>query len=40
MNSDGDKSYTKIFIFTEIYNFVIQTFFICNDLDAQIIDEI
>jgi len=28
MDSDGDKIYTKIIDIDEIYNFVIQTFFI------------
>jgi hypothetical protein len=28
MNSDGDKVYMKIVAFAEIYNFVVQTFFI------------
>jgi hypothetical protein len=26
MNSDGDKLYTKLVTFGEIYNFVVQTF--------------
>jgi hypothetical protein len=26
MNSDGDKLYTKLVAFQEIYNFVVQTF--------------
>ena len=30
MDSDGDKIYTKIIDLDEIYNFVIQTFFIWN----------
>ena len=30
MDSDGDKIYTKIIDLNEIYNFVIQTFFIWN----------
>jgi hypothetical protein len=28
VNSDGDKLYTKLVAFDEIYNFVVQTFFI------------
>jgi hypothetical protein len=28
MNFDGDKVYTKLVAFHEIYNFVVQTFFI------------
>jgi hypothetical protein len=28
MNSDGDKLYMKFVAFDEIYNFVVQTFFI------------
>jgi hypothetical protein len=28
MNSDGDKLYLKIVYFVEIYNFIVQTFFI------------
>ena len=31
MDSDGDKIYTKIIDLDEIYNFVIQTFFIWNN---------
>jgi hypothetical protein len=27
MNTDGDKLYTKVVVFLEIYNFVVQTFF-------------
>ena len=30
MDSDGDKIYTEIIDLDEIYNFVIQTFFIWN----------
>ena len=30
MDSDGDKIYTKIIDLDEMYNFVIQTFFIWN----------
>jgi hypothetical protein len=32
MNSDEDKIYTKIVSFDEIYNFVVQTFFIWSHL--------
>jgi flagellar capping protein FliD len=28
LNSDGDKSYTKLLTFVETYNFVIHTFVI------------
>jgi len=38
MNSYGDKLYTKITNFSEIYNYVIQTFFIRHQLGAQIVD--
>jgi hypothetical protein len=35
MNSDEDKIYTKIVAFGEIYNFVVQTFFIWSHLWTQ-----
>ena len=38
MNLDGDKLYIKIVDLDEIYNFVVQTFFIWSHLGAQIID--
>ena len=38
MNLDGDKFYMKIVYLDEIYNFVVQTFFIQIYLGAQIID--
>jgi hypothetical protein len=38
MNSDRNKLYTKLITFDEVYNFVVQTFFISNQLRAQIID--
>jgi hypothetical protein len=37
MNSDGDKLCTKLVAFDEIYNFVVQTFFIGSHLEAQTI---
>ena len=39
MDSDGDKIYTKIIDLDEIYNFVVQIFFIWSHLGAQIIDK-
>jgi len=39
MNSDGDKLYMRIVDLDEIYNFVVQTFFIWSHLSAQIIDK-
>jgi hypothetical protein len=38
MNSDGDKLYTKLVDFDEIYNFVVQSFFIWSHLGDQKID--
>ena len=38
MNSDEDKLYIKIVDLDEIYNFVVQNFFIWSYLGAQIID--
>ena len=38
MNSDEDKLYMKIVDLDEIYNFVVQTFFIWIHLGAQMID--
>ena len=38
MNWDVDKLYTKIVNLNEIYNFVVQNFFIRSHLGAQIID--
>ena len=38
MNSDGAKLYMKIVDLNEIYNFVIQIFFIWSHLGAQITD--
>ena len=38
MNSDGDKLYMKIVDLDEIYNFIVQIFFIWSHLGAQIID--
>jgi hypothetical protein len=38
MNSDEDENYMKIVSFVGTYNFVFQTFFIWNHLDAQMID--
>jgi hypothetical protein len=38
MNSDGDKFYTKLVAFHEIYNFVFQTCFIWSHFAAQKID--
>jgi hypothetical protein len=35
MDSDGDKIYTKLIAFDEIYNFVVQIFFISSHLGAQ-----
>jgi hypothetical protein len=35
MNLDGDKLYTKLVGFDEIYIFEIQTFFIWSHLEAQ-----
>jgi small nuclear ribonucleoprotein (snRNP)-like protein len=35
MNSDGDKLYTKLVAFDEIYNFVLQTFFIRSHREDQ-----
>jgi hypothetical protein len=32
MNSDGDQLYTKVVAFDEIYNFVVQNFFIWSHL--------
>ena len=37
MNLDGDKLYIKIIDLDEIYNFVVQTFFIWSHLGAQMI---
>jgi hypothetical protein len=34
MNSDRDKIYMKIVASNEVYNFVVQTFFILNHLEA------
>ena len=39
MNLDGDKLYMKIVDLDNIYNFVVQTFFIWSHLGAQIIDK-
>ena len=39
MNLDGDKLYMKIVDLDEIYNFVVQTFFIWSHLDAQLINK-
>ena len=39
MNPDEDKLYIKIVDLDEIYNFVVQTFFIRIHLGAQIIDK-
>jgi hypothetical protein len=38
MNSDGDEIYTGIVAFGEIYNFVVQTFFIWSHLRTQKVD--
>jgi hypothetical protein len=38
MNLDGDKLYTKLIAFDEIYNFIVQFFFIWSHLGAQKID--
>ena len=38
MNSDEDKLYIKIVDLDEIYNFVVQNFFIWSHLGAQITD--
>jgi hypothetical protein len=38
MNSDENKIYMKIVAFDEIYNFVVQTFFIWSHLETQKID--
>ena len=38
MNLDGVKLYMKIIELDEIYNFVVQIFFIWSHLGAQIID--
>jgi hypothetical protein len=38
MNSNGDTLYMKIIDFDEIYNFVVQTFFIWSHLQTQIIN--
>ena len=38
MYLDGDKLYIKIVDLDEIYNFVVETFFIWCHLGAQIID--
>ena len=38
MNLDGDKLYIKIVDLDEIYNFIVQTFFIQSHLGAQIIN--
>lgn len=38
MNSDGDDIYIKFVILDEIYNFVVQTFFIGSNVDDKIID--
>ena len=37
MNIDGDKLYIKIIEINNIYNFVVQNYFIRNHLGAQII---
>ena len=38
MNLDGDQLYMKIVDLDEIYNFVVQTFFIWSHLVTQIIE--
>ena len=38
MNLDGDKLYIKIVDLDEIYNFIVQIFFIQSHLGAQIIN--
>ena len=38
MNLNGNKLYMKIVDLDEIYNFLVQTFFIWSNLSAQIID--
>jgi hypothetical protein len=38
MNSDRDEIYTKIVAFDDIYNFVIQSFFIWSHLRTQKVD--
>ena len=38
MKLDGDKLYMKIVDLDEIYNFIVQIFFIWSHLGAQIID--
>jgi hypothetical protein len=38
MNSDEGKFYMKIVAFDEIYNFVVQSFFIRSHLHTQIIN--
>jgi hypothetical protein len=38
MYSDGDEIYTKIVAFDDIYNFVVQTFFIWSHLRIQKVD--
>jgi len=38
MKLDGDKLYMKIVDLDEIYNFIVQNFFIWSHLGAQIID--
>lgn len=40
MKLDEDELYMKIVYLDEIYNFVVQTFFIWSRLGAQIIDKI
>jgi hypothetical protein len=35
MNLDGDKLYMKIVAFIEIYNFLVQTFFIWSYLEGK-----
>ena len=37
MNLDGDKLYMKIINLDEIYNFLVQNYFIQSHLGAQII---
>jgi hypothetical protein len=32
MNSDGDKLYAELVVFDEIYNFIVQTFFIWSHI--------
>jgi hypothetical protein len=38
MNSDESKLYMKIVTLDEIYNFVVQTFFILSHLQTRIVD--